>query len=246
MADPIRFQPVAGRPDVMLLAAGRGLRLRPLTETRPKPLLEVGGVALLDRVVAEAAAEGFSRFAVNAHHHADQLAAHIDGLTARFAEARFQLSREPELLDTGGGVKQALQLLESGEILVMNTDAFWARGADRPLARMLDRLPDGDIVLLCAQPRRAHGFGRSHDFCLDPRGRVTRDSGQPVIYAGVALLRRSLLEAVAERRFSLYPLFIDALDGGRLAGVVLDAEWFHVGDPAALAEAERAMAAAVA
>ena len=120
------------------------------------------------------------------------------------------------------------------------------RGWDAPARRGRLLLSRGKRPEARRPARRAHGFGRSHDFCLDPRGRVTRDSGQPVIYAGVALLRRSLLEAVAERRFSLYPLFIDALDGGRLAGVVLDAEWFHVGDPAALAEAERAMAAAVA
>jgi MurNAc alpha-1-phosphate uridylyltransferase len=243
MADPIRFQAGADRPDVMLLAAGRGLRLLPLTETRPKPLLEIGGVALLDRVVAAAAAEGFTRFVVNAHHRADQLVAHLDALAGRFPEARFRISREPELLETGGGVKQALPLLDTDAILVMNTDAFWLAGAGRPLVRLLDRLSGADIVLLCAQPRRAHGFGRSHDFCLDPRGRVTRDSGQPVIYAGVALLGRALLEAVPETRFSLYPLFMAALDRDRLAGVVLDADWFHVGDPAGLAEAGRVLAA---
>jgi MurNAc alpha-1-phosphate uridylyltransferase len=246
MADPIRFQPVSGRPDVMLLAAGLGRRLRPLTETQPKPLLEIGGVPLIDRVVAEAAAEGFCRFVVNTHHHAGRLAAHVDALAGRFPEARFRVSHEPELLETGGGLKQALPLLDTDPVLVMNTDTFWLPGVDQPLVRLLGRLPDADIVLLCAQPRRALGFRRSHDFCLDPRGQITRDSGQPVIYAGVALLRRALVEAVAETRFSLYPLFMAALEKRRLAGAMLDAEWFHVGDPEALAEVERRLAMAIA
>jgi MurNAc alpha-1-phosphate uridylyltransferase len=234
MTDP-RF-----RPDVMLLAAGLGSRMRPLTDMTPKPLVRVGGIALIDRVIAEAAAEGFGRFVVNAHHHAEQLRRHIDTVQAAAPNLRFRVSEEPALLDTGGGVKNALPLLETDPLLVMNTDAFWPAGADAPLARMLDRFSSAkaDIVLLCAQPRRALGFGRSHDFCLDPRGVVTRDSGQPIIYAGVALLARRLVEAASDGKFSLYALFEAALERGTLVGVVLDASWIHVGDPQGLASAE--------
>jgi len=229
------------RPDVMLLAAGLGTRLRPLTETTPKPLVRVAGAPLIDRVIAEAAAEGFSRFVVNLHHHAEQLRAH---LAVQPAERRFRFSDEPALLGTGGGVKHALPLLETDPILVMNTDAFWPVGADAPLGRMLARFGvEADIVLLCAQPRRAHGFGRSHDFCLDPRGVVTRDFGQPVIYAGAALVVRGLVATEPAESFSLYRLFEAALDRGTLGGVVLDAPWFHVGDAAGLAAAETALAA---
>ena len=112
---------------------------------------------------------------------------------------------------------------------------------------MVDRFERGgaDMVMLCAQPRRALGFRRSHDFCLDPRGRLTRDSGQPVIYAGAVLLRRELVASVDADRFSLYPLFETAVDRETLAGVVLDAPWLHVGDPAALAEAEATLGASV-
>jgi len=224
----------------MLLAAGLGTRLRPLTETLPKPLVKVAGEALIDRVIDAAAAEGFSRFVVNAHYRAAQLAAHIDARAVASPGLRFRVSEEEELLDTGGGLKHALPLIEIDPILVMNTDAFWPKAADAPLARMLGRYERGgaEIVLLCAQPRRAVGFRRSHDFCLDPRGTLTRDSGQPVIYAGVCLIGRGLVEGVREQKFSLYSLFEAALDRGTLAGVVLDAPWFHVGDPAALAEAE--------
>ena len=228
------------RPDVMLLAAGFGGRLKPLTDTVPKPLIKVGGKALLDRVIENATAEGCTRFVVNAHYLAGQLRAHVEALAARSPSLRFRLSEEAEPLETGGGVKRALPLLEGDPVLVMNTDAFWPAGTDAPLGRMLDRFAAGgaDIVMLCAQPRRALGFRRSHDFCLDPRGRITRDSGQPVIYAGAVLLRRALIEAVPEERFSLYPLFEATLDGETLVGVVLDAPWLHVGDLAALGEAE--------
>jgi MurNAc alpha-1-phosphate uridylyltransferase len=242
MVDP-RF-----RPDVMLLAAGLGTRLRPLTDDTPKPLVKVGGVALIDRVIAEATAEGFSHFVVNAYHHAGQLRAHIETLQAAAPDLRFRLSEEAFPLETGGGVKHALPLLDTDPLLVMNTDAFWPHGADGPLLRMLDRFEagQGEIVLLCAQPRRALGFARSHDFCLDPRGFVTRDSGQPIIYAGVALVARHLIEVAPNGTFSLYSLFEAALERQAMRGVVLDAPWIHVGDAKGLAAAETFLAAPVA
>jgi MurNAc alpha-1-phosphate uridylyltransferase len=247
MSPSPRFPEKAGLPDVVLLAAGLGQRMRPLTDKMPKPLLEVGGVTLLDRVIAEATAEGFSHFVVNTHHHAAQVRAHVAALAQREPTLRFRLSDEPELLETGGAVKQALALLETDPLLVMNTDAFWPPGNDAPLKRLLTRIAEdgADIVLLCAQPSRALGFRRGHDFCLDPRGRLTRDAGQPVIYAGVALIRRSIVETATGRRFSLYPLFIAALERQRLAGVALDAPWLHVGDPEALAAAENFLSAPV-
>jgi N-acetyl-alpha-D-muramate 1-phosphate uridylyltransferase len=236
------------RPDVMLLAAGLGTRLRPLTDRTPKPLIDVAGNKLIDRVIAEATDEGFTRFAVNAHHLAAEVRAHVEALAAASPQLRFRLSEEVVLLDTGGGVKHALPLLDGTPILVMNTDAFWPRHADAPLVRLLDRHASGgaDIVLLCAQPRRALGFRRSHDFCLDPRGRITADSGQPVIYAGVALVGRALVEAVPEPTFSLYRIFEAAIEAGTAAGVVLDAPWLHVGDHDALREAEALLGATAA
>lgn len=229
MSEPIRF------PDVMLLAAGLGTRLRPITETIPKPLVPVAGVPLIERIMSNARAEGAMRFVANAHYRADQLLAHFGGL--------LKVSREDELLGTGGGVKRALPMLHSDPILVMNTDAFWPAGSDAPLARMLARYETGDdIVLLCVHPRHATGFARSHDFCLSPQGAVTRDYGAPVIYGGVALLGKSLFDGTPDGPFSLNDLFEAALERETLHGVVLDAPWFHVGDPIALAAAERALA----
>ncbi len=228
-------------PDVMVLAAGLGKRMLPLTETTPKPLLEVAQKPLIDHVVANARSEGARRFVVNAHHHADQLETHVATLEAALEGTRFALSHEAErLLETGGGAKRALPLLESDPFFVMNADSFWPLGEDRPLTRMIERFDAAvaDMVLLCVHPRDATGFRRSHDFCLDPRGRLTKDTGAPVIYSGVALLSRSILERHQDEVFSLYALIERSLEDGRLLGVALDARWFHVGDPAALALAE--------
>ena len=223
-------------PDVMLLAAGLGTRLRPITDTIPKPLVPVAGVPLIERVINNARAEGAKRFVANAHYRADQVLAHFGGL--------LKVSREDELLGTGGGVKRALPMLHSDPILVMNTDAFWPAGSDAPIARMLARYTGpGDIVLLCVHPRDATGFARSHDFCLSPQGQITRDYGAPVIYGGVALMGKALFEGTPDGPFSLNDLFEKCLENETLFGVALDAPWFHVGDPAALAEAEKRLSA---
>ncbi|MBE7733461.1 nucleotidyltransferase family protein [Devosia faecipullorum] len=221
-------------PDVMLLAAGLGTRLRPLTDALPKPLVPVAGRPLIERVMDDARAEGATRFLANAHYRADQLLAHFGGL--------LKVNREEVLLGTGGGVKAALPMLHSDPFLVMNTDAFWLPSVDNPLARMREAHGgEGDITLLCIQPHRATGFARSHDFCLAPDGHVTRDYGAPVIYGGVALLGRSLFETTPDGTFSLNLLIDAALEDERLKGVVLDAPWFHVGDAAGLAAAEKAL-----
>jgi N-acetyl-alpha-D-muramate 1-phosphate uridylyltransferase len=230
MNDAARF------PDVMLLAAGLGKRLRPLTETLPKPLVPVAGMPLIERIIANARAEGAKRFVANAHYRADQILAHFGGLV--------KVSREEELLGTGGGVKRALPMLHSDPFFVMNTDAFWPLGSDAPMGRMLSRYGGGaEIVLLCVHPRNATGFGRSHDFCLAPNGQVTLDYGAPVIYAGVALMGKALFEPTPDGAFSLNRVFDAALGRESVFGVALDAPWFHVGDPAALLEAEQRLTA---
>lgn len=222
-------------PDVMLLAAGLGTRMRPITETLPKPLVPVAGVPLIERVIASARAEGAKRFAANAHYRADQVLAHFGGL--------LKVNREETLLGTGGGVKAALPMLHPDPFFVMNTDAFWPEGADTPLARMQAKRENEDqIVLLCVQPSRASGFSRSHDFCLDPFGRITLDYGAPVIYAGVALVGKSHFADTPDGEFSMNLLFERALEDENLLGVVLDAPWFHVGDAEGLAAAEKALA----
>lgn len=232
MTDTSRF------PDVMLLAAGLGSRLRPITDTIPKPLVPVAGVPLIERVMDNARAEGAKRFVANAHYRADQLLAHFGGL--------LKVSREDELLNTGGGIKRALPMLASDPIVVMNTDAFWPAGSDTPLARMQARFAEGraEIVLLCVHPRDASGFARSHDFCLSPSGEITRDYGAPVIYGGVAIMGKSLFSDTPDGAFSLNDIFEQCLERETLYGVALNAPWFHVGDPDGLAAAEARLAPA--
>lgn len=223
----------------MLLAAGLGTRMRPLTLSKPKPLIDVLGRPLLDYVVDNARAEGARRFVINAHYLPEQIVAYAERAQAD-GTLSFSVSHEADqLLDTGGGVKRALPLLSGDPVLVMNTDAFWA-GSDKPISRMIQALSaaEADIVLLCAHPRKATGFRRSHDFCLDPVGRVTRDAGAPVIYAGVALMRRSVFEGTPVGPFSLNRLFETALSSESLFGVPLASPWLHVGDPEAVHEAE--------
>lgn len=228
-------------PDVMILAAGLGTRMRPLTDGTPKPLLKVGGKPLLDRVARLAHAEGATRFVVNAHHHIDQMKPHVLALDASLAGTAFALSEEAELLNTGGGVKAALPLLETDPVFVMNADSLWLSG-DNPLERMR-KAYDGRIVLLCAHPARASGFTRrSHDFCLAPDGTITPDRGAPVIYAGTALVPRALIEAAPDGPFSLYSLFEAALEREELRGVALGAPWLHIGDPETLAAADKRLA----
>ena len=229
MSDTSRF------PDVMLLAAGLGMRLRPLTETMPKPLVPVAGVPLIERVMQNARDEGAKRFIANAHYRADQLVAHFGGL--------IKVSREDTLLGTGGGVKLALPMLHADPFFVMNTDAFWPEGSDQPLGRMIAKFGDeAEMVLLCVHPRHATGFARSHDFCLDPQGLVTGDYGAPVIYGGVALLSKKLFADTPDGPFSLFDLIEQCRERETLYGVALDAPWHHVGDLAGLAAAEQALA----
>jgi MurNAc alpha-1-phosphate uridylyltransferase len=135
-------------------------------------------------------------------------------------------------------------MLHSDPFVVMNTDAFWPVGSDAPLGRMIERFrDDAELVLLCVHPRDATGFGRSHDFCLSPQGLVTRDYGAPVIYGGVALLGKQLFDDTPDGAWSLNDLFERCIEREKIFGVALDAPWFHVGDPDALAEAERRLRA---
>lgn len=211
-------------PDVMLLTAGNGQALWP-----------VAGVPLIERVLATAKAEGAKRVVANGLAADHGVLAHFGGLV--------KVSRQDAPLGSGGGVRQALPMLYSDPILVLETSSFWLPEADAPFGRMIARHEGAqDIVLLCVHPRDAVGFGRSHDFCLSPRGEVTRDSGAPVIFAGATLLGKSLFDTAPEGMFSLDLLIDAALERETLYGVVLDAPWFSVTDTPSLARVEADLA----
>lgn len=236
-------------PDTILLAAGLGTRMMPLTKDTPKPLIEVSSKPLLTHVVDNFRAEGATNFVVNAHYHAEQITSYAKEMSQKNADISFGVSPEKDvLLNSGGGAKKALRLTQTDPVFVANTDAFWV-GDDRPLTRMSERFDlyrqahSDAIVLMCAHPSKALGFRRSHDFCLNPKGEITFDSGAPVIYAGVALMARRAFARASDDAFSLNDLFERALEKSALFGILLDADWYHVGDPEALAETEERLSA---
>jgi MurNAc alpha-1-phosphate uridylyltransferase len=217
MSEPARF------PDVMLLTAGND-----------KALWPVGGLPLVERVMANAKAEGAKRFIANGLPGDNAMLAHFGGLV--------KVSREEQALGSGGGTKQALPMLHADPFLVMATNSFWPAGSDTPLQRMIERpASPGDIFVLCVHPRNAVGFARSHDFCLSPQGLVTRDYGAPVIHAGVTLLSKSLFADTPDGPFDLDLLLNAAMEREALHGVVLDAPWLHVADEAGRLAAEQAL-----
>ena len=170
-------------------------------------------------------------FSIAPHARFLRVLAHFGGLV--------KVSRQDTALGSGGGVRQALPMLHSDPFFAIDTNGFWPAGSDRPLGRMISAHAGPDaIVLLCVHPRDAVGFQRSHDFCLSPQGLVTRDYGAPVVYAGVALLGKSLFAHAPDGPFSLDLLIDAALERETLLGVVLDATWFQVKDEAGLAQAE--------
>ena len=235
-------------PDVMLLAAGLGVRMRPLTFDRPKALISLAGKPLIDYAIDAALAEGCTRFVVNAHHKGEMIAAHIGSLKNGLPDIDFAISDESEkLLDTGGGLRKALPLLGSDPVFALNTDTFWLPRQDRPLGRMAKAYDkgDADIVLLCVSPDRASGFRKGADYLMAGDGALSKSEGRPVVYAGAALVCRDLAETGPNVPFSLYRHFETAREAGRLKGVLIEAPWFHVGDPQALARTEQDIGAEV-
>jgi len=218
----------------MVLAAGLGKRLRPLTDARPKPLVEVAGQPLIAHALDRLALAGIERAVVNLHYKPEMIAAALAGRT----RPRIELSREAELLETGGGVKKALPLL--GEtFFALNGDVFWLDGVTPALIR-LARYFDGkrmDALLLMQRTVSAVGYDGLGDYFLDPLG-VPRRRGEsevaPFIFAGIQILHRRLFDGVDDTVFSLKKLYDRAEDAGRLGAIIHDGEWFHIGTPEGL------------
>lgn len=228
----------------MVLAAGRGTRMRPLTDTTAKPLLMLGGRTLLDHALDHLVAAGVATVAVNAHWQADAVAAH---LAERPAPPRTVLLREAKLLETGGGVRAALAVLGPDPFFVVNGDAFWLNGPISALSRLTARFDDAvDGVLLVQRTSHVHAEVGMGDFALDkwgtPRRRHEREVA-PYIYAGVQLIHPRLLAEMPEGAFSMNRAWDRALATGRLRAVVHDGIWFHLSTPPDLAEAEQILEA---
>jgi MurNAc alpha-1-phosphate uridylyltransferase len=226
---------IATPKSAMVLAAGLGTRLRPVTDHLPKPLVEIEGRALLDHTLDRLALAGVERVVVNVHYRAAMIAAHLD----RRDHPRIAISEESELLDTGGGVRHALPLLDE-TFFVVNSDVLWLESRDfalSRLARAFDPL-HMDAVLLLQRTVGAVGYDGAGDYFLDAGGRPQRRrEGEiaPYLFAGIQLLHRRLFDGLADRVFSLNRLYDRAEAAGRLSAIVHDGEWYHIGTPEGLA-----------
>ncbi len=229
----------------MVLAAGHGVRMRPLTDRIPKPLIEVGGKALIDHVLDRLAAAGVEQAVVNVHHLADQIDDHLAGRRA----PRILISDErAQLLDTGGGVVKALPLLGAAPFFHVNSDTIWIDGVKPNLERLAETFDATrmDALLLLAPSAGSVGYGGRGDFAMAPDGHLARRGERevvPFVYAGAAILAPALFADAPAGPFSLTRLFDRAQEAGRLHGLRLEGIWMHVGTPDTIALAEAALTA---
>lgn len=224
----------------MILAAGLGTRMRPLTETRPKALVEVCGAPLIDHVLDRLAEAGVGEVVVNVHHHADMLEKHLG---ARSIPHTVISDERDALLDSGGGVRKALAGLGSDPFLVVNADTIWIEGIRPNLRRLGEQFDPArmDALLLLAATATSVGYNGMGDFLLDSTGRLTRRPERetaPFVYAGACVLKPDLFADAPEGAFSLNRIFDKAANAERLFGIRLEGLWMHVGTPDAIAEAE--------
>jgi len=226
----------------MIMAAGLGKRMRPLTATRPKPLVEVAGKALLDHVIDRLKSAGVARAVVNVHYLAGALEAH---LANRVSGIEVVVSDErAELMETGGGLVQARDLIGAAPFFVVNSDNFWVDGPTDALRLLAARWDDStmDALLLLVPLARAHNHGGLGDFHLDPRGRITgrrkRARLAPFVYTGVQIMSPRLIADWPEGPFSTMLFWERAIAAGRAYGVVHQGLWFDVGTPQAIPRTE--------
>ncbi len=232
----------------MVLAAGLGLRMRPLTDHLPKPLVRVAGRPLLEHVLDKLAAAGVTEAVVNVHYLPDQIIDHV----ASRARPRVIISDErDQVLGTGGGIVKALPLLGAEPFFHINSDTMWIDGVQSNLKRLADAFdPERmDILLLMAPTASSIGYGGRGDYAMLPDGALRKRREHqvvPFVYAGAAILSPSLFAGAPKGEFSLTRLFDAANEKERLFGLRLDGVWMHVGTPDAVSAAEEAVSESVA
>ncbi len=244
---------MSGPPTAMVLAAGLGTRMRPLSDHRPKALIEVGGKALIDHTLDRLAQAGVIRAVVNVHAHADQMIAHLQARAARDPSLALHISDERgALLETGGGVKKARALLGEDPIWVANSDYVWMGDGQPPALARLAELWDPaamDACVIVVPKDRTQGFDTPGDFFRDDAGALTHRGAAataPLHCFGVQILNPQPVYAMAEDRFSLFRTWMAAAARRRLIGYAPEGFWMQVGDPAALEAAEARLETAAA
>ena len=225
----------------MIMGAGHGTRMAPLTDDKPKPLVRFMGKPLIDHALARLSAAGVDEVVVNVHAHADLLEAHLK----RIPMPKIVISDErDQLLDTGGGVKKARSLLGDDPIITFNSDSVWSEGRRPTLTRMMDAWdPEHmDALLMIASATNTIGEVRRGDFTMEPDGRLVRREEQsvaPFMFAGVQIVNPTLFDEGPDGAFSTNLIWDKAIERGRLFGLRMEATWMHVGTPDDLADAER-------
>ncbi len=231
-------------PTAMVLAAGLGTRMRPITAHTPKPLIEVNGRAMIDHVLDRLETGGAERAVVNVHYLPDLVEAH---LRRRHRPTIIISDERDELLDSGGGVRKALSHFAGKPFMIANSDTLWIEGARDNVGRMLAQWDADtmDAMLLLAAMATSIGFSGAGDFSMDADGRLKRRAERQVVpfaYAGFAILKPELFDNTPDTPFSLNRIFDKALARERLFGLRLDGIWMHVGTPDAIREAEECVA----
>ena len=222
----------------MIMAAGKGTRMMPLTADRPKPLVEVGGVALLDHVLDHLRDAGVGKIVVNAHYFADQVEAH---LAARATDFDVSISDERELLrDTGGGLVQALPMISDDPFICVNADNWWTNDGQNAIARLMAHWDAArmDVLMLLVPLATAYNSQGIGDFNMDADGRLSRrvgDAPAPYVWTGIQLLSKKLIVDPPSDVFSTNVFWDRAIAEGRCMGLVHEGMWFDVGYPAAIA-----------
>ena len=232
-------------PDTaMVLAAGLGTRMRPLTDDKPKPLIEVNGKALLDYTLDLFSGAGVSQAVVNVHYRADQIEAHLKDRST----PQITISDERDrLLETGGGLKKARTYLTGGSVFCTNTDAILAeREAGEACACLSDAWDPAtmDALLLLAPIENTSGYDGKGDFDRATDGRISLRAKEtaPFVFTGLQIISTALIDEGPEGPFSTKILWDRAAERGRLYGAAFDGRWMHVGDPDGLEKAERFLA----
>ncbi|HTT96866.1 MAG TPA: nucleotidyltransferase family protein [Rhizomicrobium sp.] len=231
---------MTGPTRAMVMAAGLGTRMRPLTNDRPKPLVQVMGKALIDHAIDRLVAAGVTLIVVNAHYKSDQLKAHL----AARKDVEIRISDEhDEILGTGGGIVKALPNFEGEPFFVLNSDSVWVEGMGHALERMQERwnADEMDALLLMASMVTALGFEGGGDFNMDSEGHLTRVADRrvsPFAYPGVQIVHPRIFGNAPQGSFSMNVLWNVAIEKQRLYGIRLDGVWMHVGTPEAVKEAD--------
>lgn len=219
---------------LMMFAAGFGTRMKPLTKDKPKPLIKVAGRPLVDHALTLGKDAGCDPIVVNLHYKAEMLMAHLSGTGVQ------TVLELPDILDTGGGLRNALAILGDDPVITTNTDAVWAGPNPIPMLIQAWNPKEMDALLICVPQANAIGHSGAGDFSMSPNGRLKR--GPNTIYGGIQIIKTDMLEQIEEQVFSLNLLWDRMMESERLFGMEYPGQWCDVGHPDGIKLAEDMLA----